>query len=127
MDELFENIGILDELMKKRREFRGEHQEVQDNQKNKNKKSVKKNGNKKETLRGTKTSASEKMIEELMLMSHTTLPVYFDHVINKTKTYLKQVENEYKIQALREKEEREKLKKIKEEEKSQRKAEMQLK
>lgn len=38
---------------------------------------------------GEKTSGSENMIEELMLMSHTTLPVYFEHVIDKTKTYLK--------------------------------------
>ena len=48
-------------------------------------------------------SPSANMIEELMLMSHTTLPVYFDHIIGKTKVYLKWVEVEYNIQAEKEK------------------------
>lgn len=63
------------------------------------------------------------MIEELMLMSHTILPVYFENVIDKTKHYLKWVEAEYKLQLQREKEERARLKKLAEEKKAQKKAE----
>ena len=78
--------------MKCRRE---QHQDVKDHQKKKKRKHDAKKARQEEVAE--ESSSSMNMIEELMLMSYTTLPVYFDHVIDKTKCYLKWVEIEYKV------------------------------
>ena len=85
--------------MTKRREFREQYQDVKDHKK------MNLQIRKEHTVNlidgsggqspSSQFSPSMNMVEELMLASHTVLPLYFDHVISKTKGYLKDIEIQY--------------------------------
>lgn len=91
-------------MEKRRSDFRNLHQETSSGPK-KSKKA--KRGKKVTEQKVESSSPSENLVEEVMLLSHTVLEPYYDHIVNqRTKAYLKEAEEAYREQAQKEKEER---------------------
>ena len=81
-DQLKEDLKTLQHLMTRRRNFREKHQSTD----------VKGDSKKKKASVEAK-SESEKIIEELMLISHTILPFYIQQSLDESKDYLKEVQD----------------------------------
>ena len=81
-EQLKEDLKTLQHLMTQRRNFREKHISTD----------VKGDSKKKKANVEVK-SESEKIVEELMLISHTILPIFIQRSLDESKDYLKEVQD----------------------------------